>query len=85
MGIIASYIVWWAWIKLKWVNKVNSMVTLSEQNDYFMVTIHRFTISMKEYQVIRTIKTVEYENARKDFKCCVTEKNEKQYLDKSYS
>ena len=61
------------------------MVTLSEQNDYFMVTIHRFTISMKEYQVIRTIKTVEYENARKDFKCCVTEKNEKQYLDKSYS
>ena len=43
------------------------------------------TEKRKGYQVIRTIKTFEYENTRNDFKCCDTEKNDKQYLDKSYS
>ena len=55
------------------------MVKLSEQNHYFMVATHHFTISMiispyimteqktKGYPVIRTIKTFEYENTRSDF------------------
>ena len=44
MAIIASYTVWQDWIKR--VNKLNSMVTKSEGNDYFMVIIHRLTISI---------------------------------------
>ena len=37
MGIVASYIVSWDLIKIKmskWINKANSLVMLSEQNDY---------------------------------------------------
>ena len=61
----------------------------------FIVAIHHFTISIrlycpifnegqkrKEHQVIRTIKTSEYEIEEMTSNVAITEKNEKQYVGK---
>ena len=43
------------------------------ENDYFLVAIHRFEISVqkgKDYQGIRSTEAFEYENTISDLKCC---------------
>ena len=50
----------------------NIMAMLLE-NDYFLVAIHRFKISVqkgKDYQGIRSTEAFEYENTISDLKCC---------------
>ena len=80
MGIVASYIVSWDLIKIKmskWVNKANSLVMLSEQNDYRNIIREQ---KGKGYQAIIKINTFEYEIQEMTWNVAITEKNEKQYV-----
>ena len=80
MGIVASYIVSWDLIKIemsKWINKANSLVMLSEQNDYHNIIREQ---KGKGYQAIIKINTFEYEIQEMTWNVAITEKNEKQYV-----
>ena len=80
MGIVTSYIVSWDLIKIKmskWINKANSLVMLSEQNDYHNIIREQ---KGKGYQAIIKINTFEYEIQEMTWNVAITEKNEKQYV-----
>ena len=80
MGIVASYIVSWDLIKIKmskWINKANSLVMLSEQNDYHNIIREQ---KGKGYQAIIKINTFGYEIQEMTWNVAITEKNEKQYV-----